>query len=746
MSRHYQARCTFDSSIVSMETKRIIQGAVVLLAIATIGFAYFRLSETAGDQGNPLKQIPAASVMVCTVDGMANSQNELELLGILCATGSENTCYTQWGNTLQALDSLRKAQRPWYDLLQLAPLSFAAQDVRNTNSWSLCIGLNADDNAEKLMLLWLEEAPGRSFKGTTMYVGKTLSWCSINNCLVVSPSPATLEQVIISSAAGDVMALNTDFATAYDLRSKDVPLHFFAKVTDQAWVQLDPVFTADGTLLTGYFQQRNQSKHPLQLTAPGAGEAGIFTVLPQNTMLVDVLCTDEADTAWNQLSHYYSGAEAANYWTEVWQSVGDSCQCDLNELLLSWRTGEIGIAVMNLPDSSNASVAFIGIRDSTDVMSLIEPLILEPTPQTDRIFTVKFPAILERNTLPTVPIEHNYIMQWKNYVFTASTPSQLQLIQQATNELLKDKAFAKALQHSNTSAARTYYQTGSTATLLPAALTDLLQDLDNYTVNIEQATGEKSLVSIGLDIRTSGSPEPVRAPEPLQTIVEENTDQPQASASSWTVINHNTQEKEQLECDARGKLSLKDASGKVLWTRNLGSAVLGDVVQVDALKNNKLQYAFTTNSGLYLIDRNGKDVTGFPYLPKPPITSPLLVADYDNTKKYRLIFAMGDDMILNMSIDGKMTSGWKYQPKNTGSTVTAIKSAKIGSDDVLFAVSGNGSIQLLKRTGEEKTTCSSMLENYNGGKISIVPGAEINGTAIVYSTAAGERTMQIQVP
>ncbi|MFN5622286.1 MAG: hypothetical protein ACK478_13370 [Flavobacteriales bacterium] len=729
-----------------METKRIVQGAVVIIAIAIIGFAYFRLSETSGDQGNPLKHVPVSSSMVLAIDGMANSQSELELLDILLNTSTENSSYNQWRRTLHTLDSLRKAQRPWYDVLQEAPLTFAAQDVQTSSGWSLCVGLKSGDNADKLMQLWLDNAPGRSFKGTTMYVGKTLSWCAISNCLIVSPSPATLEQVIISSAAGDVVALNADFNTAFELRSKDVPLHLFAKVNERSWIQLDPVFSSKGTQLTGYFQQAEQPKHPLQLTAPAGEEAGIFALLTGNTMLVDMLCTGDADTAWNALSRFYNGSEAANYWTEVWQSVGDSCQCDLNELLLSWRTGESGTAVIALPDSSNATITFAGVRDSIDVMTLIEPLLLEPTPQTQNIFTVKFPAVLERNTLPTIPLEHNYIMQWKEYVFTASTPSQLQLIQQTANTLSKDAAFLQALQLTNDNAARKYYQTGATNTLLPAALTALLNDQENYMVSVEPATGEKSLVSIGLDIRTSATPAAVKAPEPLQALVEESTEVAQSSANSWTVINHNTNEKEQIECDEKGKLSLKDPTGKVLWTRNLGAPVLGDVVQVDALKNNKLQYVFTTKSGLYLIDRNGKDVAGFPYLPKPPITSPLLVADYDNTKKYRLIFAMGDDMILNMSIDGKMTSGWKYQPKNTGSAVKAIQSAKIGSDDVLFAVSENGSIQLLKRTGEEKSSCSTILENYNGGKISIVPGAEINGTAIVYSTAAGERTTQIQAP
>ena len=96
-----------------------------------------------------------------------------------------------------------------------------------------------------------------------------------------------------------------------------------------------------------------------------------------------------------------------------------------------------------------------------------------------------------------------------------------------------------------------------------------------------------------------------------------------------------------------------------------------------------------------------------------------------------------------MGVDGKPTSGWKYQPKNMGAPVVTVKTAKVGSDDVLFAISSNGAIQLLKRTGEVKAGCSTLLENYNGGAVSIVPGADLNSTAIVYSTASGERTVQI---
>jgi hypothetical protein len=198
-----------------------------------------------------------------------------------------------------------------------------------------------------------------------------------------------------------------------------------------------------------------------------------------------------------------------------------------------------------------------------------------------------------------------------------------------------------------------------------------------------------------------------------------------------------------LKHDGKNKLELVDAAGQTLWALDM-SPISGDVVQVDALKNNKLQMAFATEGGIYVLDRNGNNLAGFPFLPKPPVTSPLLIADYDNTKKYRLIFGMGDGMLSNVGIDGKATSGWKYQTVNS-EPIIRVASAKVGGDDVLIAVSKNGAVQLLKRTGEVKTSCTSVLDGFDGKTLEIIPGNDLPSTSVVYSTATGAKTVQLAV-
>lgn len=78
------------------------------------------------------------------------------------------------------------------------------------------------------------------------------------------------------------------------------------------------------------------------------------------------------------------------------------------------------------------------------------------------------------------------------------------------------------------------------------------------------------------------------------------------------VVNHNTQERELFVQDDAHTVYLLNNSGRILWKQKLDGAINSQVYQVDALKNGKLQYLFSTSSHIYLIDRNGNPVTGFP--------------------------------------------------------------------------------------------------------------------------------------
>jgi hypothetical protein len=95
-----------------------------------------------------------------------------------------------------------------------------------------------------------------------------------------------------------------------------------------------------------------------------------------------------------------------------------------------------------------------------------------------------------------------------------------------------------------------------------------------------------------------------------------------------------------------------------------------------------------------------------------------------------------------MGIDGNPTSGWKFKDIST-EKIIAVQTQKIGSDDVIFTISDQGSIQLLKRTGETKAVTNTKLDGFDGKTIEIIPGNDLNTTSIVYSSGAGVKTAQL---
>lgn len=726
---------------MSMNSKRIAQWVVVLGAVALIVFAYFRLSQPPVAAGNALSTIPSSSSLIIEIEGFAASGDELQLLKTLLEKSETTTCFTVWRGMLQQLDSLRASNRSWFELLEKTSLAIQTADVYSPNNWSVAIGLSANSDAGELMKAWLPDLPKRDFKGTSMYVGSAMNWCVLNNCIVLAPAIAVLEDLVIKTGNNEVITTAESFRVAYDLRSKDIPLHFVVRINEQAWLPLEPVFTKDGTLLNGYLAGNGAFNHDLQLT-PSPGEWNIASVLPANTLFLDVLHTVNGDSAWHTLNHYYDQTEASSSWSKAWQDLSDSCQCDLNEAMLSWRTGEVGCAVIDIADSLAAPIAFIGVSDTLRAIDFIQPFLAAQADPVDEIYTLANPIAFQRNLPASASVEPNYVMQLRGYLFAATTPAPLRILRNAAAQLSAEAAFITALNHANPSSGRFIYQTTPEIAMLPSALMALIQGTGSWSITTEANQGQL-LVSIGLPVKVKEAPA-VQAPpkeEKPQEISEEKEVEV-AEGQTWQVVNHNTQAIETLRHDGKNSLELVGADGKVLWTIDVQGPILGKVVQVDALKNNKLQMAFATESAVYIIDRNGSPLPGFPYYTKPPITSPLLVADYDNSKKYRLIFSAGDGMLFNLGVDGKATAGWKY--RTTGEEkIVQVVTAKIGGDDVIITASQAGKLQLLKRTGETKAACNSVLEGFDGKTFEIIPGSDFNSTSAVYSSGSGVKNLQL---
>jgi hypothetical protein len=166
------------------------------------------------------------------------------------------------------------------------------------------------------------------------------------------------------------------------------------------------------------------------------------------------------------------------------------------------------------------------------------------------------------------------------------------------------------------------------------------------------------------------------------------------------VRSHVDRSLEVLVQDAANRLYLLGNNGKVLWRKWLEKPVTGEVHQVDYLKNNKLQYVFTTERNLYLLDRNGNPVGNFPVrVPAPAPLQTAAVFDYDNTLDYRFL---AQDLVGNLFLydkNGKLLEGWN--PLRLGYRLAGpVRHLRIRDKDYLIAPQLDGKVHALNRKGK----------------------------------------------
>ncbi|MFH6768905.1 ribonuclease HII [Gaetbulibacter aquiaggeris] len=162
------------------------------------------------------------------------------------------------------------------------------------------------------------------------------------------------------------------------------------------------------------------------------------------------------------------------------------------------------------------------------------------------------------------------------------------------------------------------------------------------------------------------------------------------------VINHLNKQKEIVVQDVKNKLYLISNTGKILWKKQLDGPVLGQIEQIDIYKNGRLQLAFTTPHKLYIIDRNGNDVSPFPGNFNDVITQPLSVFDYEKTKNYRLLITQGKNMLM-YDTSLKTVKGFRFKSANN-TIITQPQHFRIGSKDYI-AFKTQNKLYFLDRTG-----------------------------------------------
>ncbi|NND50876.1 MAG: ribonuclease HII, partial [Flavobacteriaceae bacterium] len=172
------------------------------------------------------------------------------------------------------------------------------------------------------------------------------------------------------------------------------------------------------------------------------------------------------------------------------------------------------------------------------------------------------------------------------------------------------------------------------------------------------------------------------------------------------VTNHRSRQKDIVVQDINNSLYLISNSGKILWKEKINGPVLGKIEQIDLYRNGRLQLAFATENRVYVIDRNGNNVSPFPIKFNDKITKPLSVFDYDNNKRYRLVVTQLNKILLYDS-KAQFVRGFNYS--NPNEIVTQPKHFRVGSKDYIVFGAGD-KMQILDRRGQLRINARNPIE------------------------------------
>ena len=134
---------------------------------------------------------------------------------------------------------------------------------------------------------------------------------------------------------------------------------------------------------------------------------------------------------------------------------------------------------------------------------------------------------------------------------------------------------------------------------------------------------------------------------------------PEVPRGPFKVTNSGTGKVNTLSQADNMALQLRDENGKTLWSIPFKTPLCGRVEEVDYYANGKIQFLFASGSKLYLLDRLGRQVGGFPAETGKGIVLGPAVYDFTGAHGYTAMVLHEDNTIGMYDLHGKVREGWQ---------------------------------------------------------------------------------------
>lgn len=775
---------------------------MLLVAVVAAAFYFFFRSfkdHHDGGAGDVLNAVPQSAAAVFeTTEGM-EIPRRLSADNAIYAELKTTDLFFRMDALLGSLDSAIARTLELREISGRGKASLSVHDMGGgTHDYLLVFTVTQDHGQDRVAaamraLFRPAEAPStRQYDGLTVYqcrprfFDQNVHYYIHDGLVGVSFSPVLIEESIRALLqAGSVME-DPDFRTVRNTRSRNAKGELYVKYDNLARV-LRPFVSSEGSR-AGFFGRDfakwsaldfNTKSNAVRLNgfvlAADSSDAWLNTFRNSKPVSVDLANYMPSNTAYFVFYGFgdYAGYRAradellrrSNRSYSVAQRKSryeEMCRCDMEEYATGWIGSQAAMFIVEPMSSAydqNRIAAFKAL-DGSDAMARLRELqskLQEVSGQAGeeleyrdhpifRLDVGEYYGDLFAGTFSG--LENPYVVRVDDVIFMAQSPNSLRVLINAIDArrtLAGDRSFRDLASELSS---QTNFMIYSSLSRSPSIYENILAAehaktlgshkplLRKFQAFVYQANYHKGDLYYNqafLRYHPGYSPE-------TNALWEARLNAPVAYPPTF-FTNHYTGNFDIVVQDSTGRLYMLNNEGSVLWDRKLSDAIRGDVHRVDVFKNDKYQMLFSTDEHLYLIDRLGRDVSGFPVKLPARATAPVAVADYDRSRDYRFFIPVEGGGILCFDNRGERVKGWEYEPR--AQVKTRIRHIRIGRKDYLFALTDRGKVLLLDRRGSPRHEVEATAENFmnrrgtDEGRVSIQEGEDISSSALLYCDSLG---------
>ncbi|PRY85326.1 hypothetical protein [Mongoliibacter ruber] len=191
--------------------------------------------------------------------------------------------------------------------------------------------------------------------------------------------------------------------------------------------------------------------------------------------------------------------------------------------------------------------------------------------------------------------------------------------------------------------------------------------------------------------------------------------------------------------DTENVLHLLSSDGEPVFSLELDSKIVSQIYQVDYFRNGKLQMLFATSEQVYIVDRLGSLVQGFPVKPtEGDLITHLNLVDYNNDRDYRYFLGTESGNLFLLDRVGKGLDGWNPLKINAPLATKPAHHRIAGVGDRMLGLATNGELYFFSRRGEAELGSPIRLGNAVDSDYILVERGSARDTRVVTITSDGE--------